>query len=334
MKKKILAAFVGTAVSSVTFAGGLLTNTNQNVAFLRNPARDAAIGIDGVYSNPAGVVFLPEGFHVSLNFQSAYQTREVTSTFAPFAYGVGNGGESVKLFKGDAKAPVVPSLQAAYNRGRWSYSFNFAIGGGGGKCAFEDGLGSFESQAALLPLLGSAMGINSYSMDSYMRGRQYYYGFQVGAGMMVGSPYQTTEHLLADLRFLQQLQPDMIGIGPFIHHKDTPFAHCPDGSVTLTLRLLAILRLLFPYVLLPATTALGTLAENGREQGLQAGANVVMPNLSPPDAREKYMLYQNKLHTGAESVEQLDRLKQAVQAAGYRVVTDVGHVKREAKRPE
>ena len=191
MKKKILAAFVGTAVSSVTFAGGLLTNTNQNVAFLRNPARDAAIGIDGVYTNPAGVVFLPEGFHVSLNFQSAYQTREVTSTFAPFAYGVGNGGESVKLFKGDAKAPVVPSLQAAYNRGRWSYSFNFAIGGGGGKCAFEDGLGSFESQAALLPLLGSAMGINSYSMDSYMRGRQYYYGFQIGAG------YKITDNLSA-----------------------------------------------------------------------------------------------------------------------------------------
>lgn len=191
MKKKILAAFIGTAVSSVTFAGGLLTNTNQNVAFLRNPARDAAIGIDGVYSNPAGVVFLPEGFHISLNFQSAYQTREVTSTFGPFAKGVGNGGESVKLFKGDAKAPVVPSLQAAYNRGRWSYSFNFAIGGGGGKCAFEDGLGSFESQAALLPLLGAEMGIRSYSMDSYMRGRQYYYGFQVGAG------YKITDNLSA-----------------------------------------------------------------------------------------------------------------------------------------
>lgn len=191
MKKKILAAFLGTAVSSVTFAGGLLTNTNQNVAFLRNPARDAAIGIDGVYSNPAGVAFLSEGFHLSLNFQSAYQTREVTSTFGPFAYGAGNGGESVKLFKGDAQAPVVPSLQAAYNRGRWSYSFNFAIGGGGGKCAFEDGLGSFESQAALLPLLGSAMGINSYSMESYMRGRQYYYGFQVGAG------YKITDRLSA-----------------------------------------------------------------------------------------------------------------------------------------
>ena len=178
-------------VSSLTFAGGLLTNTNQNVAFLRNPARDGAIGIDGVYSNPAGVAFLPDGLHLSLNFQSAYQTREITSVFGPFAYGAGNRGESSKLFKGDAKAPVVPSLQAAYNRGRWSYSFNFAIGGGGGKCAFEDGLGSFESQAALLPLLGKDMGINSYSLDSYMRGRQYYYGFQIGAA------YKITDNLSA-----------------------------------------------------------------------------------------------------------------------------------------
>ena len=185
MNRKICVAALGLMVSGITFAGGLLTNTNQNIAFLRNPARDGAIGIDGVYSNPAGVAFLPQGFHLSLNFQSAYQTREVTSTFGPFAYGAGNGGESVKLFKGDAKAPVVPSLQAAYNRGRWSYSFNFAIGGGGGKCAFEDGLGSFESQAALLPLLGKDLGITAYSMDSYMRGRQYYYGFQIGAGCKV-----------------------------------------------------------------------------------------------------------------------------------------------------
>lgn len=191
MKKKTLVASFGLMVSSLTFAGGLLTNTNQNVTFLRNPARDGAIGIDGVYSNPAGVAFLPDGLHLSLNFQSAYQTREVTSVFGPFAYGAGNRGESSKLFKGDAKAPVVPSLQAAYNRGRWSYSFNFAIGGGGGKCAFEDGLGSFESQAALLPLLGKDMGINSYSMDSYMRGRQYYYGFQIGAA------YKVTDNLSA-----------------------------------------------------------------------------------------------------------------------------------------
>ena len=102
MKKKTLVASFGLMVSSLTFAGGLLTNTNQNAAFLRNPARDGAIGIDGVYSNPAGVAFLPDGLHLSLNFQSAYQTREITSVFGPFAYGAGNRGESSKLFKGDA----------------------------------------------------------------------------------------------------------------------------------------------------------------------------------------------------------------------------------------
>lgn len=191
MKKKTTWLALGLMVSNLTFAGGLLTNTNQNVVFLRNLARDAAIGIDGVYSNPAGVVFLPQGFHVSLNFQSAYQTRTVTSTFAPFVNGVGNDGQASKSFKGDAKAPVIPSLQFAYNRGRWSYSFNFSIGGGGGKCEFNNGLGSFESQAALLPLLGESMGIKSYSLDSYMRGRQYYYGFQIGAA------YKLTDNLSA-----------------------------------------------------------------------------------------------------------------------------------------
>ena len=176
-------------VSLPSFAGGLLTNTNQNVAFLRNPARDGAIGIDGVYSNPAGVSFLGAGFHLSLNIQSAYQTREVTSTFGGFRYGAGNNG-ATKTFKGDAQAPVIPSFQAAYNWKRWSVSAGFAIGGGGGKCEFDDGLGSFECQAALLPmLLGDEMGITRYSMDSYMRGRQYYYGFQLGAG------YKINDHL-------------------------------------------------------------------------------------------------------------------------------------------
>lgn len=191
MKKKTAWLALGLMVSNLTFAGGLLTNTNQNIAFLRNPARDAAIGIDGVYSNPAGVVFLPQGLHVSLNFQSAYQTRTVNSTFQPFAYGAGNDGQFTKEFKGNAKAPVIPSLQAAYNRGNWSFSFNFAIGGGGGKCEFEDGLGSFESVASLLPLVGKDLGINSYSLDSYMRGRQYYYGFQIGAA------YKITDNLSA-----------------------------------------------------------------------------------------------------------------------------------------
>lgn len=194
MKRTNLLAAMLLMVSGTTFAGGLLTNTNQNVAFLRNPARDAAFGIDGVYSNPAGVVFLPAGLHLSLNFQSAYQNREVTSTFAPFAYGAKNNGSATKTFKGDAKAPVIPSLQAAYNMGNWSFSFNFSIGGGGGKCEFGDGLGSFESQAALLPLVGGMLAtelrndkykINQYTLDSYMRGRQYYYGFQIGAGYKI-----------------------------------------------------------------------------------------------------------------------------------------------------
>lgn len=153
-------------------------------------------------------------------------------------------------------------------------------------------------------------------------------GYQVGAGFMVGSPYQTTENLIADLRFLQKLQPDMIGIGPYLTHHATPFADQPNGSAKLTLRLLSIVRLMFPYVLLPATTALGTIIPDGRERGLQAGANVVMPNLSPVSARKKYEIYENKICTGEESAQCRNCLEMRVKAAGYRVVTDRGDVKR------
>lgn len=151
-------------------------------------------------------------------------------------------------------------------------------------------------------------------------------GYQVGAGFMVGSPYQTTENLICDLRFLQTLRPDMIGIGPYLTHKETPFADRPNGSLTLTLRLLAILRLMFPYVLLPSTTALGTIAPDGRERGLMAGANVVMPNLSPADVRKLYTLYENKICTGEEAAQSRSLLEQRVTAAGYRIVTAVGDV--------
>ena len=153
-------------------------------------------------------------------------------------------------------------------------------------------------------------------------------GYQVGAGFMVGAPYQTTENLIADLRFLQELQPDMIGIGPYLKHKDTPYKWFSNGSMELTLRLLAILRLMFPYVLLPSTTALGTIDPQGRELGLQAGANVVMPNLSPVDVRDKYTLYENKICTGEESAQCRSCLAMRVKAAGYEVVTDRGDVKR------
>ena len=144
-------------------------------------------------------------------------------------------------------------------------------------------------------------------------------GYQVGAGIMIGSPHQTTEHIIEDIRFLQELQPDMIGIGPFLSHKDTPFRDEPSGSLELTLRLLGVLRLVFPQVLLPATTALGTMHPRGRELGLQTGANVIMPNLSPVSVRKKYMLYDNKICTGDESAQCRNCLEQRVRSAGYQI---------------
>lgn len=153
-------------------------------------------------------------------------------------------------------------------------------------------------------------------------------GYQVGSGFMVGSPYQTLNNIVADLRFLQELQPDMIGIGPFLRHEKTPFSNFPNGSYEMTLRLISILRLMFPYALIPATTALGTIRPKGREAGIKAGANVVMPNLSPLRVRKLYMLYENKISTGDEAAESLASLKRNMSAIGYNIVTDVGNVKR------
>ncbi len=153
-------------------------------------------------------------------------------------------------------------------------------------------------------------------------------GFQVGSGFMVGSPYQTAENLLADLRFLQELMPDMIGIGPYLTHEQTPFADKENGSMELTLRLIAVLRLMFPYALLPSTTALGTIHPKGRELGLKAGANVVMPNLSPVNVRKLYELYENKICTGEEAAQCRSCLEQRVKSAGYKIVTDIGNVKK------
>ena len=151
-------------------------------------------------------------------------------------------------------------------------------------------------------------------------------GYQVGTGFMVGSPGQTSHHLARDLQFISQLQPDMVGIGPFIAHHDTPFAGEASGTVELTLFLLGLLRLMLPYALLPATTALGTLDPSGREKGVLAGANVVMPNLSPMAVRTKYMLYDNKCSTGEEAAESRHLLDQRMHQIGYEVVTDRGDV--------
>ena len=193
MKKNIFLTAMALLVSSATFAGGLLTNTNQNVAFLRNPARDAVIAIDGVYSNPAGVAFLPKGFHLSLNWQAAWQKREMISS-APFYgfnqnnNGITENGLTYNKYVGTASAPVIPSFQAAYViNDKWSVSAQFAIGGGGGKCEFDNGLPMFEQ------LVGGQMGSTiagavpySYGFNQNLIGEQYFYGIQVGATYKIG----------------------------------------------------------------------------------------------------------------------------------------------------
>ena len=154
-------------------------------------------------------------------------------------------------------------------------------------------------------------------------------GYQTGCGFMVGSPGQTPQMILRDLRFIQEFRPQMVGIGPFIPHKDTMYRDENAGSAALTLRLLAILRLMLPDVLLPATTALGTVLGDGRQQGMLHGCNVVMPNLSPEDVRQKYALYDNKLSFGAEAAESVQLLKASMAAIGHQVVTDRGDWKGE-----
>ena len=153
-------------------------------------------------------------------------------------------------------------------------------------------------------------------------------GYQVGCGFMVGSPYQTAEDIARDLKFIEEFKPDMCGIGPFIPHKDTVFADFPAGTLELTCYLLSIVRLIHPPVLLPATTALGTIHPTGREQGILSGANVVMPNLSPASVRKKYMLYDGKVSDGAESAQSKAELTRRMEAIGYEVVTARGDVKK------
>lgn len=149
-------------------------------------------------------------------------------------------------------------------------------------------------------------------------------GYQVGCGFMVGSPYQTPEHLAGDLLFTQEFKPEMVGIGPFIPHRDTPMAREPAGTMEMTLFMLGLIRLLLPNVLLPATTALGTINPQGRELGILAGANVIMPNLSPLEVRSKYSLYDNKLAAGEETAEGLADLHKSMAQIGYSIKVDRG----------
>jgi len=191
-KRLLIAAFLSLATGS-TFAGGLLTNTNQSVHFLRNPARDASTEIDAVYTNPAGLTFLSDGFHLALTNQSVFQTRTITSTFDGYKYADDNNGNATKVFNGEASAPIVPSFQLAYKKGKYVFSTSFSITGGGGKATFNNELSSFESQVAKTPLALNAKGISTtgYSVQSYMEGRQYIFGWQINGS------YKINENLSA-----------------------------------------------------------------------------------------------------------------------------------------
>jgi len=153
-------------------------------------------------------------------------------------------------------------------------------------------------------------------------------GFQTGCGFMVGSPFQTNRHIAKDLKFIEEFRPQMCGIGPFIPHKDTPFRDYPAGTAEMTCYLLSIIRLIHPKILLPATTALGTIMNGGREKGILSGANVVMPNLSPVSVRKKYMLYNGKISTGDEAAEAVNNLAKSMKKIGFEVVTDRGDFKK------
>ena len=207
-QKTALAALL-LAMATSTQAGGLLTNTNQNIAFNRNFARVGAIGIDGVYFNPAGVAFLDQGFHLSLNSHNVYQTRQITSAFSipafantpyeyPFTLNGGDKTDGSKFYEGKASVPILPSFQVAYNKDKWSFQAGFGLTGGGGKASFNEGLPSFERQIAILPALinqqlptfSTLLGqqetpATSYSMQSYMSGHQYNFGLQLGVAYKI-----------------------------------------------------------------------------------------------------------------------------------------------------
>lgn len=202
MNKRQFTGLVLSALSaSSVYAGGLLTNTNQNAAFLRQLSQEAIIDVTGVYMNPAGISFLDNGFHLSFTVQNARQDRDITTTFPLFAYNVKNSNATHK-FEGDAKAPAIPSFQLAYVKDKWSVSANFALTGGGGKCEFDKGLGTFEAlySSQIIPAVNAALaqngltdhvGFGGYDMNSYMKGRQYFFG------LTVGGSYKITNNLAA-----------------------------------------------------------------------------------------------------------------------------------------
>ncbi|MBR4409258.1 MAG: hypothetical protein IKT11_06035, partial [Bacteroidales bacterium] len=194
MTRKLLVVALLAAASLQANAGGFLTNTNQSVSFLRQPAQNSVISVNGAYFNPAGVGFMDKGWALSIGIMNAHQKREIESTFVPFAYGAKNNQQQTKVFSAKTVAPVLPSADIAYNNGgHWFGSFHFGVTGGGGKAPFNDGLGSFESQIAMLPgivnKIAGAQLVNGYSADIALEGSQYYFSGQLNLG------YKINEHI-------------------------------------------------------------------------------------------------------------------------------------------
>jgi biotin synthase len=235
------------------------------------------------------------------------------------------GGEDV-YFTDDILVDIVSEIKAAYP--------DCAITLSTGERTFESYVNLFKAGVDRYLLRHETANDEHYStlhpvsMSPVNRKKCLYelkeIGYETGCGFMVGSPNQTLEHIIDDLLFIRELQPHMVGIGPFIPHSKTPFKDEETGSVHLTLNILAVLRLMQPNLLIPATTALGTLDVHGRELGILAGANVVMPNLSPADARKKYLPYNNKISAEDEAAEGVESLRNRIKQTGYEIVVSRG----------
>ena len=240
----IMVSVMLAATTTTATAGGILTNTNQSIDFLRNPARDGAIGLDGVYSNPAGVAFLPEGFHIGFNWQYAHQTRTIASSNPVFALGKKNNGQTMKTFEGTADAPFIPSLQGAYNKGDWSIQVNLSVPGGGGACEFADGLGSFESVVGTFAKQLEPFGAKGYDMDGYMQGRQYYFGAQLGTAYKINknlAVYGGLRLLYGTATYKAKISNIMVNIGEDRYMAFGSFLQSAGTTVDNSLELVCLL---------------------------------------------------------------------------------------------
>ena len=270
------------------------------------------------------------------NVQRYRLTPEEIIACADEGYGLGfrtfvlQGGED-SFFTDEILGSIVKEIKSRYNdcavtlsMGERSFeSYEFLKNCGADRYLLRHETAGSEHYAKLHP--ASMSYENRIKCLENLRELKY----QVGCGFMVGSPFQTEKNLAQDLKFIENFKPDMCGIGPFISHKDTPFKNFPAGTVELTCYLLSIIRLIYPPVLLPATTALGTIHPIGRELGVISGANVVMPNLSPVNVRKKYELYDNKICTGEESAQCKNCLNERMEKIGFEIVTSRGDVKKQ-----